>query len=267
MFWRELKSFFYFRPKEKRGILILSFFCLLFIGYRFTPSEFEEEYMPLTGEVEQGIIDSFECFHISRVPPSILMAFGLSERQINTIDNFQNKVRPIKEWSDLYSLYNFEHKLLDRLGSSMIWEKEVVVDVVETTTKISLDLNVMTSGDFRKQFKVSKKVANRIIAYRRLLGGFYALNQLCEVYYFSCDKLGGFLAKKEDFDYSKVKQLSLNNSTFETLSKHPYISKEQCKAIVVFRSGLPQGMKPEDLNNLRGFSKAEIKKLIPYLSD
>ncbi len=263
MFWRELKSFFYFRPKEKRGILVLSFFCLLIAGWRlrfsFVEGGVKEEVVLISEEV---LLDTFPCIDLSLSNHTELANFGLSEKQIRTIENFQTKVRPINSFDDLYSLYHFDSSVVERLGSSLLWEK---VELVEE--RRLLNLNMMSSKDFQKELSLSTKVCNRIVAYRKVLGGFYDLDQLCEVYYFPCRKIQVFSTGEIELAYSKVKQLSLNNSTFETLSKHPYIKKEQSKAIIKFRSEKNHLMKPIDLKKIKSFSKAEIKKLIPYLSD
>ncbi len=268
MFWRELKSFFYFRPKEKRGILVLSFFCLLLVWWRYDYPLIEDQNNDTTEVFAESYqIDTFPCLDLRNIGLDILLDFGLTNKQANTLQSFQKKVRPIKSYNDLYSLYNFDTLLLHRLGSSLAWEAMNPISKESVPNKLKLDLNKMTSKDFKRHFGLSKKISNRIVAYRRLLGGYYDLNQLCEVYYFPCSKLEQIPVNKMELDYSKVKQLSLNNSTFETLSRHPYINLDQCKAIIEYKSRLNRLMNPSDLSKLKGFSKADIKKLTPYLSD
>ncbi len=263
MFWRELKSFFYFRPKEKRGILVLSFFCLIVLIWRSVPFKEGVEVNIIIEEDKHGILDTFPCLNLRSTQDKELFDFGLTQKQIRTIRNFEKKVRPIKSFDDLNSLYNFDSDLINRLGSSLNWE----LMNPNSPVRLRLDLNKMTAKDFKSHFGLTQKISNRIIAYRRLLGGYYDLNQLCEVYYFPCSKIGQFSGDKIELHYSMVKRLSLNNSTFETLSKHPYMNKDQCKAIIEYRTKLNRLMNLRDLSNIEGFTKPELKKLKPYLGD
>ncbi|MCC8152844.1 MAG: helix-hairpin-helix domain-containing protein, partial [Tannerellaceae bacterium] len=72
--------------------------------------------------------------------------------------------------------------------------------------------------------------ANRIIKYRELLGGFYSVEQLKEVYGIEEDR---FSQLKDWFkaDALLIRKVYINQLTEEELRSHPYINYKQARAI------------------------------------
>jgi DNA uptake protein ComE-like DNA-binding protein len=262
MFWRELKSFLYFRPKERRGIFVLSFFCIVLLVIKLNTGAYINQDLSFPEISER--LDTLDCLDINAADEYALKKYGLSRKQVRTIINYREKVHSIDDWSDLEKLYNFDQKQLHALGNSVLWRSG---SFKQESGIVQYDMNNMQREDFQKVFGLNYKLANRVVAYRRLLGGFYNLDQLCEVYFFPCDQLIKVSGEKINFSYSGVQQLSLNNSTFESLLRHPYLNKEQCSVIFKYRKKLKRKLVMEDIEKNPTFSNEDMVKLRAYLSD
>ena len=81
---------------------------------------------------------------------------------------------------------------------------------------------------------IGPSFSRRIVKYREMLGGFFCLSQLAEVYGMDSVRLSGFIGEIR-LDTSRLKKLDLNRATFKELLAHPYLEYEQVKAIVRFR--------------------------------
>jgi DNA uptake protein ComE-like DNA-binding protein len=112
---------------------------------------------------------------------------------------------------------------------------------------------------------IGSAYANRIVKFRDLLGGFYSINQLAEVYGMDEER---FNALKPWFtvDILKFKKLKLNELTSEELNKHPYIDYKQAKAILQLRKQKGKLTGWENLQLLDEFADIDKIRLLPYLS-
>ncbi len=107
--------------------------------------------------------------------------------------------------------------------------------------------------------------AKRIIKYRDLLGGFYSVEQLGEVYGIDEER---YEAMKSWFsvDPSVISHLFVNQLSAKELASHPYVSYKQARIIekMIRKKGKLQGW--EDLSLLEEFPEHEQQRLRYYLS-
>lgn len=94
-----------------------------------------------------------------------------------------------------------------------------------------LELNTADTTVLKKIPGIGTTFSNRIIKYRNLLGGFYSVTQLSEVYGIDEDR---YQALKEWFtaDPQLIRKRSLNTLPADSLYRHPYLSKPQARAIL-----------------------------------
>jgi competence ComEA-like helix-hairpin-helix protein len=128
-----------------------------------------------------------------------------------------------------------------------------------------VELNTADTTMLKKVPGIGSAYASRIVKFRDLLGGFYSVNQLAEVYGMDEER---FNALKPWFtvDASKFKKLNLNELTSEELNKHPYIDYKQAKAILQLRKQKGKLTGWENLQLLDEFTDIDKIKLLPYLS-
>lgn len=104
--------------------------------------------------------------------------------------------------------------------------------------------------------------ASRIIRYRNLLGGYYAVEQLREIYGMREEN---FIAILQYFtaDLSSLKTFNINFSTIQELGRHPYIGFRTARKIFKLRDKMGKFSAPDDLTSV--VAGDSLKRLIPYL--
>lgn len=128
-----------------------------------------------------------------------------------------------------------------------------------------VELNSADTTILKKVPGIGSTFARRIIKYRNLLGGFYTIEQLGEVYGIDEER---YNAMKSWFsvDQSAICQLSVNQLSAKKLSSHPYVSYKQAQIIErqVRKKGRLQGW--TDLSLLEEFTESDRERLQHYLS-
>lgn len=127
-----------------------------------------------------------------------------------------------------------------------------------------IELNSADTTILKKVPGIGSAFANRIVKYRNLLGGFYTVTQLSEVYGIDEEKYNN-LAPWFTVDASLIRQLDIALSP-DSLRKHPYINYQQAKAIYQLRSQKKQLSGWENLALLNEFSEQDQTRLQHYLS-
>lgn len=93
-----------------------------------------------------------------------------------------------------------------------------------------VELNSADTTVLKKVPGIGSVFARRIIKYRDLLGGFYSVEQLGEVYGIDEER---YEAMKSWFsvDLSAIRQLLVNQLSAKELASHPYVSYKQARII------------------------------------
>lgn len=148
-------------------------------------------------------------------------------------------------------------RFLEKATSYKKTEKYPIGTIVELNTADTLIL--------KKVPGIGSAFSNRIVKYRNLLGGFYSVTQLSEVYGIDEDR---YNTLKEWFCVNPqlIHKRSVNNLTQDSLSRHPYINYRQAKAIkqLCRQKGKLTGW--ENIQLLEEFSDYDRERIEPYLS-
>jgi len=97
-----------------------------------------------------------------------------------------------------------------------------------------IELNSADTLSLQSLFGIGPSYARRILKYRELLGGYFDVGQLLEVYGMDSARFLGF-SNSIYVDSSTIRPLNINIADFRTLLRHPYISYEMVKAAVQLR--------------------------------
>lgn len=127
-----------------------------------------------------------------------------------------------------------------------------------------LDLNGADTVALKKVPGIGSTFARRIVRYRELLGGYYTVEQLAEVYGIDEDR---YVALYPWFtaDTTAIRPLLINTLPYKELLRHPYLNASQVRQIDRLRRRAPlTGW--TDLMLLEEFSEADRQRLSPYLS-
>lgn len=142
-------------------------------------------------------------------------------------------------------------------------EEEIFGSNEFETAKI--DINQANAEDFRKLRGIGEVFSKRIIAFRDLLGGFYEVDQLGEVYGISEELL-------EDIrDYLKIERgpqqkININKTSLHKLRAHPYLDFYQARDIIEYRKEYGSIHDQSVLTSLPSFDDRSARRVLPYLS-
>lgn len=231
--WRDL---FYFSKSERRALTLLSF-LILGAWLLLWVTEPKEEPVPLTVVAPKFQTDS--------VP------------KLKSQDTVRNIPRTV---SKPRSSYSEKRRFQKPFTSSSKRPRNQKFPV-----GIQVELNHADSLTLQKVPGIGPVFSRRIIKYRDLLGGFYAVHQLAEVYGIDADKYAA-LEPWFTVDTALIQPLTVNQADYRTLIRHPYLNKQQTKILLrlIERKGKLQGW--EELRLLDEFPPGEIERLRYYLS-
>jgi len=204
-------------------------------------------------------------FDPNRATDTDFQRLGLTVKQIATIRKYLNKggnFRTKEDFSKIWGISNSQKKAL--IEYVVIEEKmKIVAEEKVPVKQIVIELNSADSVTLKLLPGIAGKLSKRIVKYREILGGFYSLNQLKEVYGIS-DQTFLQIKDKLTIDIRKIRKLNLNFADVNELSKHPYLQKNLARQIIKFRT---KNGKICDLSVLRDsmiLNIDEYNRLKPY---
>jgi len=246
------KDFFYFSRRERRGILLLIVLIAgVFLGkFLFTPkvsvtppAEVELSANNENREVIPGNIEA----------PKIQKMYALGNQKTN--DASRKSDRPAEKRS--YYSPSVESPALPAQNRYPVTEK--------FSPGTSIEINTSDTLQLMKIPGIGAAFAKRITGYRKLLGGYYRLEQLREVhgmYEELYEKMIPYLQT----DVSQIIPIPVNTAPLDKLKSHPYINFYQAKAIVEMRKKKGKLENIHELYLLEEFSEEDLERIKHYLA-
>ncbi|MEA3450291.1 MAG: helix-hairpin-helix domain-containing protein, partial [Bacteroidota bacterium] len=170
-----------------------------------------------------------------------------------------------KKKEDLKKIYSISDKQYQKYEKFIVID-EKLPDNESPIEKIEfVELNSATTKQLSTLPSVQNYLAERIIKYRNLLGGFYSSQQLKEVYGFK-DKNYTQIKNYLTIDLNKIKKININFAEYKEIISHPYIDKKITLSILNYKqkNGFYSSLNQLVKNNV--LSKEEYEKLKYYLS-
>lgn len=292
-------SKFKFSPRELRGIAVLLFAAGVFLGIMFylnskrieNISELETESISDSTrlivrnhkEIEsqkKKEIDFFE-FDPNTLPIEKWKLFGLTEKQVLTIEKYRQAGAVFRKKEDVRKLYVISDELYLKL------EPYIRIDIDLTTTldtlnkrylvkgkkneyarfydTLCVDINVADSLRFADLKGIGNVIAKRIVRYRTRLGGFHSCEQLLEVYGIDSLKYNG-LKNNIVVSGEHINKIDINNVEFKQLLSHPYFDYHIVKSIFNYKNRIKNIKSLDELKNIDLMTDAIYKRIIPYLT-
>jgi competence ComEA-like helix-hairpin-helix protein len=128
-----------------------------------------------------------------------------------------------------------------------------------------VELNVADTTILQKIPGIGSTFARRIVSYRNLLGGYYSVNQLSEVYGIDEDRFND-LKKWFIADPLQIQKININVISQDSLQRHPYINYAQARTIIQLRRQKGKLTGWENLQLLNDFTDTDRIKLEHYIS-
>ena len=127
-----------------------------------------------------------------------------------------------------------------------------------------VELNQADTLTLKKIPGIGSTFARRIVGYRELLGGFYTVEQLAEVYGIDEERYNS-LSPWFKVDTTRIRPLRVNQLSYKELLRHPYLNSSQVRQLDRLRRKAPL-QSWNDFILLEEFSTVDHQRLRPYLS-
>ncbi len=245
-----------------------------------------------------------ELFDPNRIDSSGMAALGIKPYVINNIIKYRNKGGKFKQPEDLKKIYGMEAELFTELYpfirienngsprpsrksynksqvSPPISNKEFssirsndtklpeVRPAIPKTEKyelgIKVDINRADTAELKKIPGIGKSFASRILKYRQLVGGFYSVEQIKEVYGMD-ESLYDRVSQWMEVVKPEIQPIPVNSSSLDRLKAHPYINFYQAKSIQEIKKRKGKLNSIDELALLEEFSPRDLERLSLYLS-
>lgn len=205
-------------------------------------------------------------FDPNNVGDADLKRLGFSDRQVGAIRKYIASGVRFKTKEDFFRIRIITDRQKEILSSWILIPKSVEYSVNpdKKAEKEVIAINSSDSIALKQLPGIGAVLSKRIIKYRDLLGGFYSLNQLAEVYGLP-DATRQQIIKLLKIDSAYIKKIDLKFSDQKELSKHPYIGKSLASKIIRFRSTYGSIDNPKVLRDSLVLNDVEFEKLKPYL--
>jgi len=150
---------------------------------------------------------------------------------------------------------------IESVGSS---PAPVYKNVASSESKVRVDINKATTEDLQKVRGIGPAFSERIVKYRKRLGGFARREQLIEVYGLKDETIEALWAQF-DMDSNKCcAKLPINRVVLDSLRKHPYLTYNQAKAIIAYREQHGSYTGWADVAEIKILPDSVILKIKPY---
>jgi len=130
--------------------------------------------------------------------------------------------------------------------------------------QIFVDVNQASVEDLKRLRGIGPVLADRIVKYRALLGGYTGVEQVKEVYGLS-DSTFQFISSHLTLENTSIDKILINEVSFKELLKHPYADYEFTRILINYRKQHSYFRTKEDLENIYNLDQTKMIKLIPYL--
>jgi competence protein ComEA len=292
-----VRSFFGFSRTETNGFLVL--FPIIFIALFSEPiytywrssrkADFSaeshyldslvaslEKQKALTNATQYKPERKLFAFNPNEATQDELVEIGFSGTVASRIVNYRSKGGEFRTKKDLLKIYGMDSLFFSEVKPFILlpetFKKKDFTSTnfaklpsTKKTEVVRFDLNKADTSQLKSIYGIGEKLSLRIIKYRESLGGFVRQEQLKEV--FGLDsavviKLSENSFIDENFQYIK---LNLNTATEQELDRHPYLNRNEAKAIVGYRFQHGKFTTVDELQKIQVLNVETFKKVKFYL--
>lgn len=206
---------------------------------------------------------------------------GIKEKTANTIQKYLSKGGHFYKPEDIGKIWGLHKedfaRLLPyvRIGNSIKEYADNKPDFQNNYSPVNypdkkpalqiVDINTSDTTGFIALPGIGSKLAQRIIAFREKLGGFYSLDQIRETYGIA-DSTFIKLKSKLILTDPSVKKININSATLDDLKSHPYIRYNLANAILQYRTQHGNFSSLADIKKIMTVTDEIFNKVSPYLT-
>lgn len=201
---------------------------------------------------------------------------GVREKTARTIHNYISKGGRFNKPEDISKIWGLHKDEVNRLLPYIRIESASDVRSATQTPVLSrpyekaksnlvlVDINEADTTAFIALPGIGSKLANRIIAFREKLGGFYAIDQVAETFALP-DSTFRKIKERLVIDKISVRKININTAMIDELKAHPYIRYHMANAILQYRTQHGEFADLADLKKIMIITNDVYQKVSPYL--
>ena len=202
------------------------------------------------------------------------MRLGIREKTAETIQKYISKGGHFYKPDDIGKIWGLHKDDIDRLLPYVRIEDNEKDVANKSTGFVSaynkppvqvVDINVSDTAAFISLPGIGSKLAQRIIAFREKLGGFYSVEQVKETYGLP-DSTFQKIKSKLILSGSAVKHININTATLDEMKTHPYIRYNLANAIIQYKNQHGNFSSVTDLKKIMLVTDDIFNKVSPYLT-
>lgn len=204
-----------------------------------------------------------------------LMLLGLSAYAANNIIKYRASGGKFSESGDLSRIYGMEEQVFNKIRPYVKIKKRPAERKTHKTIKPnwnkkkysielnSININTADTTTLKSLNGIGTVYANRIVKFRNSLGGFFAIDQIRDVWGIS-DSLFISIEPYLTIDVDDLQKKNINLLDKEKLVKHPYIDWKKAKAIISYRKMHGDYKSMDDFKKLHGIETDFVDTLKHY---
>ncbi len=236
------------------------------------------------GTSKRPPVDDANLFYFdpNALSPEGWKKLGVRDKTIVTIQKYLSKGGKFRQADDLKKIYglhkdeaarllpfvrlrgNTEERKAENYASGYPRRTDLHTPV-KKYAPAQVDVNLADTSAFIDLPGIGSTLASRIVRFREKLGGFYAVDQLSEVYGLS-DSTYQMIKPRLELSKGGVKLININRAEIGELKQHPYFNWNTANAVIEYRRQHGNFERVEDLENVDAFTPELLKKIAPYLS-
>lgn len=196
---------------------------------------------------------------------------GFSPKQAASVLKYRSKGAAFRNAEDLLRLYMVDSALYLELQPLVTISEIPAIEAKSSfperlaSALRKVDINLADTIELEELRGIGSAFARRIYRYRERLGGFISPEQLLEVYGMDSARYEGILPQVI-LDSMGTVRIDVNTAEYLDLIRHPYLNKNQVRAIIRYREQHGAYRSLNDLLRIHLINQNDIERLSPYLT-
>lgn len=275
-------NFFRISKQQQRGLLLLILIVLaveILLLYKTENFPSQSNKNAQDWKRFQNQIDSLksiqkqkESITIYPFNPNYLTQYrgyilGLSPQEVQRMIDFRKQKKFVNTAKEFQRITQISDSLLEHVSPYLKFPKWVSKSNKKFVAKplIKKPLNTATAEDLKKVYGVGNVLADRIIQFRNVIGGFVLADQLGDVYGLEDATIINILTKFEIKNPPTIQKININTASIDELDEVPYMTYSMARDVVIYRSQHGNITSFEEIQQLEGFSIKKTKRIALYL--
>jgi DNA uptake protein ComE-like DNA-binding protein len=204
-------------------------------------------------------------FRIDTATTQYLRTIGFTTRQASLIVRYREMIGGYRTFEEFEECYAVDSVMAERLRPYIIFPPtDSTAHHVPSNERMMVDINSADSATLVKLRGIGAKSAKEIIQYRKLLGGYYNIEQIKELSVVTDENFCIF-SQQIYCDSAEIEKIYINFARPKELEVHPYLSNRMLRLIINHRELKGGWSTIEEMIDSKIFNTEEAARIAPYL--